>query len=102
MVRVRARARAIIRFSEDGAHQVSGMAALMRSGQARVAQGEEMQRKLEGRQDEDMPGWNRIPSSSPRTGRVLEGFKSQWSMSFLSVGSSPKKGGQDGACPMST
>lgn len=29
----------LYRCSEDGAHQVSGMAALMRSGQARVAQG---------------------------------------------------------------
>lgn len=62
-----------------------------------------MQRKLEeGRQNEDMFGWSRAPSSSPGTGRVLQGFKPQWGMSALTTGSSPGKGDQDGACFVSS
>lgn len=79
------------------------MAAPMRSGHARVIQGrgdaEEAGRKA-GKMKTCLAGAG-LPASSPRTGRVLEGFKSQWSMSVLSAGSSPEKGGQDGACPMS-
>lgn len=86
---------------------IRSQAVPVRSEHARVTWGrgcggEGVQRKLEeGRQDEDMFGWSRAPSSSPRTGRVLEGFKPQWGMTALSSGSSSEKGDQDGACCMS-
>ena len=86
----------------QAAPERSEHARLIRRGLQGGGGGRRVQRKLEeGRQDEDMFGWSRAPSSSPRTGRVLEGFKPQWGMSALSSGSSSEKGDQDGACSMS-